>query len=1418
MVLHVGLDVGSTTIKMVVLDENLNIINTSYKRHFSNIKDAVCKVLEQLAFSYNKDEFKIALTGSGAIDIANKLLLPFIQEVVACKRAIEKYIPQTNVVVELGGEDAKIIYFGTAIEQRMNGTCAGGTGAFLDQMASLLHTDASGLNELAKNYHTIYPIASRCGVFAKTDVQPLLNEGAAKEDIAVSILQAVVNQTISGLACGRPIRGNVAFLGGPLNYLSELRKRFAQTLNLTESQVIVPQDAHLFVALGAGCEAMTCKSITVLELKGKVETLKHSSLINTDSLRPLFNTEQEYCDFMQRHTKNKIEKKPIESFAGDCFLGIDAGSTTSKLVLIDADGNLLSSAYNSNEGTPLLSVMNMLKELYAKLPADAKIKFSGVTGYGEKLIQAALNVDVNEIETIAHLVAAQRFEPNVTSIIDIGGQDMKYIKLKNKDIETIMLNEACSSGCGSFLETFAKSLNLSAEQFADEALKSKTPANLGSRCTVFMNSKIKQAQKEGYSVADISAGLSYSVVKNALQKVMKIRDPQKLGKHIVVQGGTFNNNAVLRAFELTIDQNVIRPDIAGLMGAYGMALIACEKYQSVKDEVFESKIANLAQLNSLTIEQTNIRCNRCENCCCLTVNKFGNKNSYISGNRCEKGAGITQRKNTLPNLVKYKYQRIFDYTPLKKEEAKRGVIGIPRVLNMYEDYPFWFTFFTTLGFSVVISEHTNRKTYEKGIESMPSESVCFPAKLAHGHIISLIQKGIKAIFYPCITYSRKEFKDANNNYNCPIVTSYPEVIKNNVEELKLKDVKFINPFLTFEPQKLLQRILELEEFKCYKLTRQEVKQAIAKAEAEYQKCKEDIYTKGQQALKYMQDHNLQGIVLASRPYHVDPEINHGLDNLITSLGFCVLTEDSVAKYAEPARPLRVVDQWQFHSRLYAAADFVGRSSNLELVQINSFGCGIDAITTDQVEEILASFNKMYTLIKIDEVNNLGAARIRLRSLAASINKRLEEQENNQKAAADYRLHRTIFTKDMKKNYTILIPQMAPIHFEFFEPIMQSEGYNVKLLKNCTQKTIEMGLKYVNNDACYPSIIVVGQFLEALTSGEYDPQRTALIITQTGGGCRATNYIGFIRKALKDAGFAQIPVISFNVGGLESNPGFKLSISLVNKLIKGVVLADVLQKMLYKNHAYELYVGQTELLFKSWLKKAKQLVVKGSIKEIGENIERIVADFDQIEFNKALNKPKVGIVGEILIKYHPYGNNFVAELLEKEGAEVILPDLMGFVKFMATDNIVANNLYTNNKKGAILSELALKVLDFFEKATKKALANSKKSYLKPVEIWDLAKEVKPILSVGNQSGEGWFLTAEMLEYIENNITNIVCVQPFACLPNHVVGKGVIKTIRETYPKANIAPIDYDPGASQANQINRIKLLMSVAKDNMKQKET
>jgi predicted CoA-substrate-specific enzyme activase len=1412
-ILHVGLDVGSTTVKIAVLDDNLNKLYTAYERHFSDTKNTICNALEKLIEQYPDYYYTISLTGSGAMSAASFLDLPFIQEVVSCKRAVEKYIPQTDVVIELGGEDAKIIYFDKFVEQRMNGTCAGGTGAFIDQMASLLHTDTAGLNELAKNYHTIYPIASRCGVFAKTDVQPLINEGAPKEDIAASIFQAVVNQTISGLACGRPIRGHVAFLGGPLNYLSELRNRFIETLQLTDETTIIPDNAHLLVATGAAIDSVSTKPISVEKLKSKINVLKISHDNTTKPLNPLFAIDAEYEEFKNRHAKSTVKRKSLKSHKGDCFIGIDVGSTTTKLVVIDRDCNLLYSLYRNNEGDPLNSVIKMLKETYSVLPKSASLRYSGVTGYGEKLIQTALNVDLNEIETIAHYRAASEFMPSVTSIVDIGGQDMKYIKIKNGIIDNIMLNEACSSGCGSFIETFAKSLNLSIEEFVDSALESRTPVDLGSRCTVFMNSKIKQAQKEGYSVGDISAGLSYSVIKNAIQKVMKVRDPETLGEHIIVQGGTFYNDAVLRAFELIVGKDVVRPDISGLMGAYGVALLAKEQYESNFDMEYYSTLTKLEDLDKLDIKINHARCNKCENHCLLTINLFGNGKRYISGNRCEKGAGIVSSNSDLPNLMKYKNERLFNYyKPLEEEKAYRGTIGIPRILNMYEDYPFWFTFLTNLGFRVIISEKSTRKTYEKGIESMPSESVCYPAKLSHGHIKSLIDSGITTIFYPCIPYSRKEYEKADNHYNCPIVISYSEVIKNNVEEVK--NIKYLNPFLPFETKNLVKVMLELEEFKEFNFTKKELTNAATLAEYEYQKFKSDIHKKGQEALKYMEDNNLKGIVLSGRPYHVDPEINHGIDTLITGLGLCVLTEDSISNLSEAKRPLRVVDQWVYHARLYSAADFVGKHDNLELVQLNSFGCGVDAVTTDQVEEILSSYEKMYTLIKIDEVNNLGAVRIRIRSLLASMEKRLEKKKDEALETGNYDIYKIPFTKQMRKDYTILIPQMAPIHFEFIESAVASCGYNVKLLRDCSQHTVETGLKYVNNDACYPSILTTGQFIEALESGEYDLNKTAIVMSQTGGGCRATNYIGFIRKALKDAGFSNIPVISFNVVGMEKNPGFKITPEMAEKLLKAVVYGDLLQKLLMKNRAYEINKGESEKLYYKWLEKCKKILSTSGTKEFKQSIYDIVNDFEKIELDNSIKKPKVGVVGEVLIKYHPFGNNFVANVLEKEGAEVILPDFMGFIKFIATHKITFNTLLKTDKVKATIFKLAIKLINIFEKDLKIALSQSKKDYLMPCDIWELEDKVKDILSIGNQTGEGWFLTAEMIEYIEHGIPNIVCVQPFACLPNHVVGKGVIKTIRQKYPNANISPVDYDPGASEANQTNRIKLLMTVAKDNLK----
>ena len=1401
-VLNIGLDIGSTTVKIVAMDNRKNILYKDYRRHYSDTKKTITDLLKDLLKKYNNMNYTISMTGSGSISLAKYLKVNFIQEVIACKNAIEEYAPQTNVAIELGGEDAKIIYFDHTIEQRMNASCAGGTGAFLDQMAVLLNTTTEGLNKLAMDGEKIYPIASRCGVFAKTDIQPLMNEGVRKEDIALSIMQAVVNQTISGLACGKPIKGNVIFLGGPLNYLSKLRDRFIDTLNLKDNEIIVPDDAKLFVCIGAILDKEDKKTYSLNQIEKVISKIDRFKEEASTSLEALFIDEEDYDKFKKRQSKYTLPTKELNSYTGDAFLGIDAGSTTAKLVLIDNSGNLLYQDYRSNEGTPVDTIKKMILELYHKLPKDIVIRSSGSTGYGEMLIKTAFNLDISEIETMAHYEAANHFLPGVESIIDIGGQDMKYIKIKDGSIDSIMLNEACSSGCGSFIETLAKSLNMTVEDFVLYAVNSKAPIDLGSRCTVFMNSKIKQTQKEGRPLSDIFAGLSYSVVRNALQKVMKIRDNESLGKKIVVQGGTFLNDAVLRSFEKITKKEVVRPNIAGLMGAYGVALIALDNYSQYEDKDVVSSILNEEEINNLEMKTTHTRCGRCENNCGLTVNKFNNK-IFISGNRCERGSGNNGSINTLPNMYSWKYDRLFNYTPL--EDAPRGEIGIPRVLNMYEDYPLWFTILTNLGFKVILSDHSNRSIYEKGIESMPSESACYPAKLVHGHIINLLEKGVKTIFYPCIMYETKEFKNADNHYNCPIVQSYSEAIKLNVEDLEKENIKYMNPFLPLTEDGLLKRILELDEFKEYNFTKKELKNAIKLGFLEQKQFKEDVRRKGEEFLKYITDHNEKGIVLAGRPYHLDKEVNHGIDTMINSLGLAVLTEDSICHLSNIESKLRVVDQWSYHSRVYNAADVVSQYPNIELVNLNSFGCGLDAIVTDQAEEILKYNNRLYTTIKIDEINNLGAIKIRIRSLIASMNKR-----NNNTDYKTYEYKKNYF-KEADKKHTLLFPDMSRHHFRMFEAMLNSEGYKAVWLKDTTDDTVETGLKYVNNDACYPAIIVIGQLIHELETGKYDLDNTSVIITQTGGGCRATNYIGLIRKGLKDAGFEKVSILSFNTSGLEKEQAFKITPRLAVKALQGVMYGDLLMKLLYATRPYEVTTGKSEELYNKWQDICTKAVVKGSIHEFNNNIRQIISEFNNIKI-KLKNKPKVGIVGEILIKYHYFGNDYLVEKLEKEGAEVCVPELMGFVKYCAYNGMIKEKLLKEGKKVAFINHQALNIIDMFEKVVKKELENTR--YRQVTNIYELAKNVDGILSVGNQTGEGWFLTAEMVELMKDGITNIVCVQPFACLPNHIVGKSVIKKIKKLYPDANIIAIDYDPGASHTNQVNRIKLMLTVAKDKIK----
>lgn len=1404
----IGLDVGSTTVKTAILDSEDNVVHTSYERHFAGVKSTVIKHLkaafEKIDNNNNIDECTIMVTGSAGIGISKWLKLPFIQEVVAGTAAIKAIIPQTDIAIELGGEDAKITYLKGGLEQRMNGTCAGGTGAFIDQMAVLLNTDAAGLNALAQESTTIYPIASRCGVFAKSDIQPLINDGAKKSDLALSIFQSVVNQTVSGLACGKPIKGNVAYLGGPLHFLPELRKRFTETLK--PEKEIMPQNAQVFNAIGAAVLSRKEKAIKNQDIQKRIAQLGDWDEHEVQRLPALFETEESFQEFKKRHDAEEIETADIVTSSGACFLGIDAGSTTTKVVLIDNKNRIIYSWYGSNAGDPLKCVQGILKDVYSLLPAAAFIGHATVTGYGEKLIKEAFKIDSGIIETMAHFTSAQHLLPGVDFILDIGGQDMKCMQIKNGNVDNILLNEACSSGCGSFIEVFAHALNMTAEEFAWLGIWARKPVDLGSRCTVFMNSRVKQAQKEGASVGDISAGLSYSVVKNALYKVIKLKSPKDMGKKIIVQGGTFLNTAVLRAFELISGREVFRPKQAGIMGAFGAALMAKKLYT---DGV--STLLTTDKLENFNTKKSTSRCKGCTNNCMLTITEFDDKSKYITNNRCDRfDTDSSKSKELLPNLYAYKYKKLFDYKPLDAGNAPRGVIGMPRVLNIYENYPFWHTFWTELGFSVKLSPESTRAIYNLGIETMPSESVCYPAKIAHGHIKSLRNDGVDFIFYPSIAYEQKDVSSGDDNYNCPIVCAYPEVIQNNMDEVREDGITFMHPFLPYNsPKHMLRRTIQ--EFalteKTKDITKDEIKHALDIAYAEDARFKSDIRKKGEEVAKMLHETNKRGIVLAGRPYHLDPEINHGLAAMINKYGFAVLTEDSVCNLEKTPRPLRVLDQWTYHSRLYAAAAFVRKSPNLELVQINSFGCGLDAITSDQVSELLEDGGKIYTSIKIDEVNNLGAARIRIRSLLAV----LDENDRNKIVRMKQPSTPTAlpkFTKEMKsKGYTILAPEMSPIHFGFLRSGMSALGYNCEILPY-GKESIEAGLKYVHNDSCYPAVLTIGQFIAALQSGKYDTDRTAIIITQTFGGCRASNYIPLLHKALKSSGFEHVPVISLNFKTKEKGSGFKNNLKVIFKLLLSILYGDFLMRVLHRTRPYEQVEGSANALFDKWNAIISEQIKKRiSFRKYKRTITQIFADFDALPV-KDIKKIRVGVVGEIMVKYSPFGNNFVVDLLEREGCEAVVPDMLDFFVYGFDSYRVRRKLldgaWFDSFKGGMLK----KIIARYRRPMQKVLQGSKFGHI--TDIDHLREVTSKVVSPANSCGEGWLLTGEMIELIESGASNIVCAQPFACLPNHITGKGVIKELKRLYPQSNIVPIDYDPGASEVNQLNRIKLMLAAAR--------
>ncbi|MDR1607371.1 MAG: acyl-CoA dehydratase activase-related protein, partial [Deltaproteobacteria bacterium] len=1082
--LHIGLDIGSTTLKIVAIDADGRLLTHSYNRHYSDISATLAQAVLETMGQFPDRLATLAVAGSGGIKTAELLEVMFVQEVVAGAEAVRRYLPRTNVAIELGGEDAKLTFFDAGIDQRMNETCAGGTGAFIDQMATFLQTDPSGLNDLASRARTIYPIAARCGVFAKVDILPLLNEGAAKEDIAASIFQSVVDQTIGGLACGRRIRGQVAFLGGPLFFLPELRKRFIETLRLAPNEAVCPPEAQLFVALGAALVSVkeTPQSTSYWSQKVK-ELVASGPTPEMTALPPLFKNLKELKDFRDRHEKARLPRadwpRSKNNQPGQIFLGLDAGSTTTKLVALDETGALVHSYYGHNNGNPLSSAILALSQFYQSKPNHCQVVRAGVTGYGEALIQSALGVDLGEVETVAHYKAAASFAPDVSFIVDIGGQDIKCLSVRNGVIERLMLNEACSSGCGSFLENFAQTLSLDAEGFARVALLASRPTDLGSRCTVFMNSRVKQAQKEGALVGDISAGLSYSVVRNALFKVIRINRPEELGEKVVVQGGTFFNDAVLRSFELSIGREVVRPDVAGLMGALGAALLAREAW---RERPGLSSIIGAQELAVFSVTSSNRRCQKCENRCLLTISRFSDGRSFISGNRCERGAAVkrptvdrldalaqkarlgeisrhleklpslgdlSQLKSPFeppPNLFSWNLYRLFQvYSPRPVAES-RGRVGLPRALGMYETYPFWFTFFHRLGFRVELSPPSSKELFNSALETIPSQTVCYPAKLVHGHILALIALRPDFIFFPCSPLELPAIYPTEDRYNCPLVGSYPELIRLNLDAIKDSGTRLITPFLDLasSPGRLVNRLIH--ELAFLRLDKAEVKGALKDAFKEQNNFRADIRSAGSRALAYLAKNKRRAIVLAGHPYHIDPEVHHGIPELITANGLGVLTADAIDHLAPTKISLRVRDQWIPHARLYRAALVCAANEGLELVQLNSFGCGLDAVTTDQVAEIVQSAGKVYTLLKIDEGANLGAARIRVRSLLAAIRERKRKETPNC-SPVTYSYKPIKAEKGKEGEYTVLCPQMAPIHWRFLAPALEPEGYHLKIIES-----------------------------------------------------------------------------------------------------------------------------------------------------------------------------------------------------------------------------------------------------------------------------------------------------------------------------------------------------------------------------------
>ena len=1391
----IGIDVGSTTVKVVVLDEQGNSLFSRYKRHHAKAGEVVASLLKELLEEKGDADVSVCITGSVGMGMSERYSLPFIQEVVAATRAIQKDYPQVASMIDIGGEDAKIVFFekGEAADLRMNGNCAGGTGAFIDQMAVILGTDVDELNRMALKAQRIYPIASRCGVFCKTDIQNLIAKNVSREDIAASIFHAVAVQTVVTLAHGWDIKPPVLFCGGPLTFIPALRKAFVEYLHLQENDLILPANGTLLPATGAALSRTekdpTCRlSDLITRLTTETNTTYHSY-----GLQPIFSSAADYENWEKRISSHQLQKSVFKPGKQDVFIGIDSGSTTTKIVAIDPDNRILFTFYKPNGGHAIETVaegLNQLKEQCRQSQTILNIQGSCSTGYGEDLIKAAFQLDGGIVETMAHYMAAHYLDKDVSFILDIGGQDMKAIFVEEGIINRIEINEACSSGCGSFIETFANTLGYTARDFAQAACRSTQPCNLGSRCTVFMNSKVKQVLREGATVDDIAAGLAYSVVKNCLYKVLKLKDVSELGRHIVVQGGTMRNDAVVRALEQLTGAEVTRCDLPELMGAFGCALYA-QKYHHT-----DISLDNILSQAEYTTHE--LHCKGCNNQCQVFRYRFANGQSYYSGNRCEKVFTNGTKEQPGENAYRFKNELLFGRAQTQVEHPLL-TLGIPRSLNMYENFPFWHTLFTACGIQVQLSAESDYAAYERNARMVMSDNICFPAKLVHAHVQNLIEQKVDRIFLPFVIFERKG--DEQNSYNCPVVTGYSEVVKS----VQAEGIPIDSPAISFKNRKLLYK-------QCSKyLTKlgvdeNTIKAAFEKATREQESFGHTLVEHNRQLLEQTRKKGRWAVLLAGRPYHTDMLIQHKISDILAEMGIDVITDDVVREQTQPLEDdVHFLAQWSYPNRILKAAQWsIEQGQDVQFIEMTSFGCGPDAFLVDEVRDVLIRNGKTFTLLKLDDINNIGSMKLRVRSLIESM-KLFHEHTSAPKEKKE--ATGLLTSSSDLRHKKILIPFFTPFISPLIPAIMSLAGYDAENLALSNTESCEWGLKYANNEVCYPATLIVGDVIKAFKSGKYNPDETVVAMTQTGGQCRASNYISLIKKALEEAGYPSTPVISLTFGGsLDGRqPGFKVNwLKILPVALRSVLYSDCISKFYYAAAVREKEPGQAARLRDFYLQEGEKLIRAYRTKDLRACLSAAARQFNEICQEREC--PKVGVVGEIFLKFNPFAQKNVIEWLTEQGIEVV-PSVL-------TDFFMQNFV---NRKVRVESCIQQQFLpDFVYKSAYKIVGKQIEKfnqvgkefrYFLPFkDIFEEADEAQKVISLNAQFGEGWLLPAEIMSYARQGIYNVISLQPFGCIANHIVSKGIEKRIKSFYPEMNMLSLDFDSGVSDVNITNRLLLFI------------